>query len=1129
MALSNYERVGKALEIAKDALKPYISAQFQGVFGTGWENQLYGYVSTDAFVAKEGVPFKDWDITALVSLLLGGWEDVFRKTLGKSERNLVFELRNVRNDWGHQQPFSLDASYRALDTIEQLLRAVSAPEAAEIGKVKLDILRTKFDDEANKERRRVVIKKAESPVSGQASNARLKSWRDVIEPHPDVASGRFQQAEFMADLWQVYQGQASSEYQDPKEFYRRTYLTEGLKNLLEGAVRRLSGDKGDPVIELQTNFGGGKTHSMLALWHLCSGAPVNELPGLEQFIAERKLTPPGKVNKVVLVGQKISPGQPSKKPDGTIVNTLWGELAWQLGEQSGRGGAEAYAMVAEADKTGTNPGDALRELFDRYAPVLVLVDEWVAYARQLFTNQTLPAGSFDTQFTFAQTLSESARNADRCLLVLSIPASDNEIGGEGGKASVDRLKNAIGRVQAPWQPATDEEGYEIVRRRLFQDELDHVARDAVIKSFADIYRKQSTEFPGECKELAYERKLTRAYPIHPLLFEQLTNDWGALDRFQKTRGVLRLMSEVIHALWMRQDDSLMIMPSSVPMDEPDVVGELTRYMDENWKPLIAKDVDGAGSLPEQLDKDNPSLGRYAAARKVARAIYLGSAPLQGATHRGLEERIIKLACAQPDESPAIYGDALRRLSEQATFLYMDNKRYWFDTQPTVRRMAEDRAFRIDASEVEDEIIKRLQRAASGERGLFERVHIGPRSPSDIADEAACRLVILPPSFPHVARADESPALSKSAELLDTKGTGGRLYRNTLVFLAADKTRLRDLEQSTRMYLAWKSIWDDKDKIELGAYQAKQTEAQLSSSEDRVVVQIPEAYHWALYPDQSDPREPQTWTEAKVTGTDTLVVRVSKKLESDGVLFKILGFANLRMELDRIPLWSQQYGGQAVSIRQLKEFFAQYVYLPRLSSSRLIDRAVSDGVSNMNWDREAFAYAEGRDDASGRFIGLKAAANLDLDFPPSALIVKPEAAMEQLEAEEAARKEQSSGSDRFVAESPSSLVSQRAFPDTVSSDFKVGTSGQGTDTDVSAVPRLPTRFYGKKKLKWMTMSSEAGKVQEALSRLFGLVGADVEISLDIHVNAPKGIDADLQRVIRENCNVLKFDDYGMEDE
>ncbi|HQO66909.1 MAG TPA: DUF499 domain-containing protein, partial [Spirochaetales bacterium] len=365
-----------------------------------------------------------------------------------------------------------------------------------------------------------MIKKAESPVSGQASNARLKSWRDVIEPHPDVASGRFQQAEFMADLWQVYQGQASSEYQDPKEFYRRTYLTEGLKNLLEGAVRRLSGDKGDPVIELQTNFGGGKTHSMLALWHLCSGAPVNELPGLEQFIAERKLTPPGKVNKVVLVGQKISPGQPSKKPDGTIVNTLWGELAWQLGEQSGRGGAEAYAMVAEADKTGTNPGDALRELFDRYAPVLVLVDEWVAYARQLFTNQTLPAGSFDTQFTFAQTLSESARNADRCLLVLSIPASDNEIGGEGGKASVDRLKNAIGCVQAPWQPATDEEGYEIVRRRLFQDELDHVARDAVIKSFADIYRKQSTEFPGECKELAYERKLTRAYPIHPLLFEQ---------------------------------------------------------------------------------------------------------------------------------------------------------------------------------------------------------------------------------------------------------------------------------------------------------------------------------------------------------------------------------------------------------------------------------------------------------------------------------------------------------------------------------------------------------------------------------------------------------------------------------
>ncbi len=1126
MAQTNYERVGRGLEIAKDAIKPFIIAQFKGVLGGSWENRLLAYVNADAFVLKEGVPFKEWDITALVALMLGAWEDVFRKTLGKAERNLVFELRNIRNDWGHQQAFSLDTAYRALDTIEQLLRAVSAPEAAEVGRSKMEILRLKFDDEAKKEIKRVVVKKAETAAEGPVVGGRLKSWRDVIVPHPDVASGRFQQAEFMADLWQVYQGQASSEYQEPKEFYRRTYLTEGLKNLLEGAVRRLSGDKGDPVIELQTNFGGGKTHSMLALWHLCSGAAVNELPGLEQFIAERKLTAPGKVNRVVLVGQKISPGQPNKKPDGTVINTLWGELAWQLGEQSGEGGAKAYSMIAEADRTGTNPGDALRELFDRYAPVLVLVDEWVAYARQLFTNQTLPAGSFDTQFTFAQTLSESARNADRCLLVLSIPASDNEIGGEGGKAAVDRLKNAIGRVQAPWQPATDEEGYEIVRRRLFQENVDHVARDAVVKSFADIYRKQSTEFPGECKELSYERKLTRAYPIHPLLFEQLTNDWGALDRFQKTRGVLRLMSEVIHALWMRQDDSLMIMPSGVPMDEPDVVSELTRYMDENWKPLIAKDVDGAGSLPEQLDKDNPSLGRYAAARKVARAIYLGSAPLQGATHRGLEERIIKLACAQPEESPAIYGDALRRLAEQATFLYMDNKRYWFDTQPTVRRMAEDRAFRIDATEVEDEIVKRLQRAASGDKGLFERIHSCPRSPSDVADEAACRLVILPPSFPHVARADESPALAKAAELLDTKGSGGRLYRNTLVFLAADKTRLRDLEQSTRMYLAWKSIWDERDKLGLGSYQAKQTENQLSSSEDRVVVQIPEAYHWALYPDQSDPREPQVWTEAKVTGNDPLVLRTSKKLEGDGVLFRILGFANLKMELDRIPLWSPQYECNAVTIKQLKEYFAQYVYLPRLSSSRLIDRALSDGVSNMNWEMEAFAYAEGWDDANKRFIGLKTGEVINLDFPINALVVRPVAARIQLDADEENRKTQTEGNAGTgdTAGKGSSGVTQSS-----GQSGGVGVQGKTEVPVQTAAQRLPNRFYGKKALKWMTMSSDAGKIQEALSRLFGLVGAEVEISLDIHVKAPKGIDTDLQRMIRENCNVLKFDDYGLEEE
>ncbi|HLC15149.1 MAG TPA: hypothetical protein VJL89_02845 [Thermodesulfovibrionia bacterium] len=322
-----------------------------------------------------------------------------------------------------------------------------------------------------------------------------------------------------------------------------------------------------------------------------------------------------------------------------------------------------------------NPGDALRELFNKYSPCLILIDEWMAYARQLYVDSTVPSGTFDTHFTFAQTLSESVKAADRALLVVSIPASDNEIGGEGGKAFFVRLKNAIGRVESPWRPASPEEGFEIVRRRLFEPVLDnqaYVDRDTVVKAFSDLYRTQPQEFPAQCREGDYERRLKAACPIHPELFDRLFNDWSSLDKFQRTRGVLRLMASVIHSLWERQDKSLLILPASIPVDDSAVQFELTRYLEDHWAPVIERDIDGPNSLPLKLDRENPNLGRSSACRRVARTLFLGSAPTIRAANRGLEERNVKLGCIQqPGEGAATFGDGFRRLTDKATFLYLD--------------------------------------------------------------------------------------------------------------------------------------------------------------------------------------------------------------------------------------------------------------------------------------------------------------------------------------------------------------------------------------------------------------------------------------------------------------------------
>ena len=459
MALTNYERIGKVLEGLRQGLQPFVERELQAHYGkywittvtSGWRNEL-SWVDDDS---------PHLDVSTLLRLMWEQWNDVFRKTLGHAERSLVSELREHRNRWAHQEPFSSRDTLRALDSAARLLKAVSAPQTDEIERMYMELSRLFFDEQVRSERRKSSA--IESSVTGT-----LKPWREVVMPHKDVASGRYQQAEFAADLWQVHVGEGTDEYRNPIEFFRRTYLTESLKRLLVGGLQRLTGGGGDPVVQLQTKFGGGKTHSMLALYHMVSGVSPTELTGIDSVMKEVGTATLPTARRVVLVGNKISPGNPSVKADGTVVRTLWGELAWQLG------GREAFERVRLDDERATSPGDTLRELFNAYGPCLILIDEWVAYGRQLHDQSDLPGGSFETQFTFAQALTESAKLAKNCLLVVSLPASDTsgsphtqaddvEVGGQRGREALDRLRNVIGRVESSWRPASAEEGFEIVR------------------------------------------------------------------------------------------------------------------------------------------------------------------------------------------------------------------------------------------------------------------------------------------------------------------------------------------------------------------------------------------------------------------------------------------------------------------------------------------------------------------------------------------------------------------------------------------------------------------------------------------------------------------------------------------
>ena len=326
MALSNHERVGKTLDLLKEGLRPFVEREMKAQHAQLWFEQAKESVSDSQanLIGTESEP--RWDVATLLSVMWNQWQVVFRKTLGQAERTLVSELRDVRNRWAHQNPFSTDDAYRTLDSAGRLLTAISAPQSDDVDKMKMELLRLRFDEQVRGEKRKTAGTAIESTATGG-----LKPWREVVTPHKDVASGRYQQAEFAADLWQVHLGEGTDEYKNPVEFFRRTYLTESLKGMLVGAVQRLAGQGGDPVVQLQTNFGGGKTHSMLALYHLFSGIAPSELTGVDAVMQEAGAKKLPTARRVVLVGNKISPGNPVIKPDGTVVRTLWGELAYQLG------------------------------------------------------------------------------------------------------------------------------------------------------------------------------------------------------------------------------------------------------------------------------------------------------------------------------------------------------------------------------------------------------------------------------------------------------------------------------------------------------------------------------------------------------------------------------------------------------------------------------------------------------------------------------------------------------------------------------------------------------------------------------------------------------------------------------
>lgn len=938
----------------------------------------------------------------------------------------------------------------------------------------------------------------------------LKPWREIAVPHRDVLEGTFQQSEFAADITAVATGKATREYQDAPAFFERTFITEGMRLLLTSVARRLSGHGGDPVIQLQTAFGGGKTHTMLAVYHLATRkCSLGDLPGIPSLLDHAKLMDVPVAKVAVLDGTAHAPGQPWKHGQHSI-RTLWGELAWQLG------GEEGFALVKLADSSGTSPGkDVLRTLLDKHSPCVILVDELVAYIRQFPDGQNLSGGTYDSNLSFVQALTEAMKLVPTAVLLASLPESDVEAGSQKGVATLRALEKTFGRIQALWKPVATEEAFEIVRRRLFEPIRDLKARDAVCRAFADAYVAEGSKVPSETQEARYLERLVQAYPIHPEVFDRLYEDWTTIDGFQRTRGVLKLMAKVLYRLWKDQNSDLVILPASIPLYDGEARNELTYYLQAGWDPVLEGDIDGERAETTELESKEPRFGAIQAARRVARTVFLATAPsavsTKQTTKRGVERSRILLGCVQPGQTSSTYSDALNRLADRLHYLNttgdkaQDSTRYWFDTRANLRREMEDRKRRFDETHDLRPKLAEVLRKLTGNAALFDGVHVFTAH-ADIPDDAGLRLVVLPPER-FYSRAETRMTFEAVLDYVRNNGGKPRYRGNRLLFLAPDHDILGRVRDCLRTALAWKSICDDvhAGRLNIDLIQKKQAEKELETSESVLPRAVRECYRWLLCPSQTTPTASQPLVEPFVLNTSggSVGSELERTCTDNELVISVWSPIHLRNRLKEL-YWKD--GRNTAGAMAFWEDTLRYIYLPRLRARDVLAQAIVKGAGT----RDFFGTAYG--ESAGKFEGFKLGdANVQMD--DTLLLIEPEAAA-QYAAAQAAQPKPGASSITTPAPKGEAKTPTEGTPESTGP----GPTAQATPP---ASPKARA-FHGHVGINASTAKMRLVQIaDEIIAILAEDPNAEVTVSLEIQAAFPAGAKDQTKRAVSENARTLGF--------
>lgn len=948
----------------------------------------------------------------------------------------------------------------------------------------------------------------------------MKPWREIVLPHPDVLEGTFLQSEFAADITAVATGKAPREYQDAQAFFERTYITEGMRHLLLSVAQRLSGQGGDPVIQLQTSFGGGKTHTMLAVYHMATRTcSLNDLAGLPTLLDRAGLMNLPTAKVAVLDGTAHAPAQPWTR-DGQTIRTLWGELAWQLG------GAGAYDLVAEADASGTSPGkDMLRMLLERHAPCVVLMDELVAYIRQFSDGQTLSGGTFDSNLSFVQALTEAAKMAPSAMVLGSLPESEVEVGSQRGQNALYALEKTFGRVQALWKPVGVEESFEIVRRRLFEPVRDATDRDAVCRAFFETYAAEGAKVPSITHETRYLDRLTQAYPIHPEVFDRLYEDWSTLDSFQRTRGVLKFMALVIFRLWQDDNRDLMILPGSIPLFDPKVRAELTAYLTATpgWDAVIDRDVDSDRAETTLLETREPRFGTLSAARRVARTVFLGSAPAATAHKpgiRGLDRARVLLGCIQPGQTSSLFADALSRLADRLHYLNasgdssQDATRFWFDVRANLRREMEDRKNRFtDKNDIAAKLATVLNKLTKG-LDVLDGVHIFTAH-GDVPDDESLRLVVLPPDR-FYTKTNAREMHDEVKNYLHRNGPKPRYKGNRLLFLAPDHGAWGRVQDAARTALAWTSIMNDigAGRINIDRAQEAQAKREHESAENVLPRAVRECYKWLLCPVlfRATDTVPEIEEHQVSTAGNSLPTEIERICRENELVITEWSPIHLRTKLQEL-YWKNST--VAVPAQTFWEDSQKFYYLPRLRNRQVLEKAVRAGAASQ--DFFGCAYGQKEDGFEGFQFGR---GTVQVDG--TLLLIEPAAARAYAEKLAALRlAEEQKAPEQYTNHATASTPDARETPPQIRTSTTSTQSSTAPLTTTAATPHA-NAFHGCAEI---SAGAAKAKLMEMVDEIIAVLAqdpnAEIRVNLEIHADYPGGASDQIKRAVTENAKMLNL--------